>query len=234
MISMPSSDLVKHNKRVYNTIAGHFSDSRKELWDDLEVFRPFIENGNSILDIGSGNGRVYQLCDKNQDINYIGIDQSEELVEIAQARVPNGKFIVADMRSLPLDDETFNIALLIASFHHLPTLEDRKKALSEVYRVLRPGGRLLMTNWNMYSSSARKNVEKGKWMIEDSKTDFVVPWLSAKGKVLAERYYHGFILEELTDLVTDAGFVLEKQYFIKKGITSDQEKGNNIISIALK
>ena len=101
---MLSSDLVKHNKRVYNTIAGYFSDSRNELWNDLEVFRPFIKNEYSILDIGSGNGRVYQLCDKNQDINYIGIDQSEEIVKIARTRVPGAKFMVADMRSLPFDD----------------------------------------------------------------------------------------------------------------------------------
>ncbi|MBI2989596.1 MAG: class I SAM-dependent methyltransferase [Candidatus Magasanikbacteria bacterium] len=231
---MRSSDLVKHNKQVYNEIAVYFSDSRNDLWEDLEVFRSFIRDGYSILDIGSGNGRVYQLCDKNQGINYTGIDQSEKLVDIARARVPGARFMVADMRSLPFEDRIFDLALSVASFHHLPNTEDRRKTLSEIYRILRPGGMLLMTNWNMYSDSARKNVEKGKWTLEESKTDFIVPWLDASGKILGERYYHGFTLDELRALIVDAGFVLKEHYFIRKGTPSDKEKGNNIISIAQK
>ncbi len=223
-------DLISQNREVYNTIASYFSDTRSFLWDELKPLAKYTKDGDRVLDIGCGNGRLYQLFEKNQ-VSYTGVDQSSELIKIAQEKYPEGQFVVSEMRELPFEDSSFDVVYAIASFHHLPDEESRIKALEEMKRVLKPGSYIVMTNWNLHSRSTSKNIEKGKWRVEEGTYEFTVPWLSPEGEVLGQRYYHGFDLEELEDLFAKAGLELEEQYYVDKKGRSDQEEGKNIISI---
>ena len=54
-------NFIKQNKEVYNKIAKLFSKTRKFLWYDLEPLVKYTKNGDKILDLGCGNGRLYQL-----------------------------------------------------------------------------------------------------------------------------------------------------------------------------
>lgn len=226
-------DLNKLNQDTYDAIAPLFSSTRGYLWDELKHFASFVKDGDAILDIGCGNGRLYQAF-KDLQVSYTGIDQSEGLIKIAKEKVPEGTFVVADMTSLPFEDESFENIFSIASFHHLSSVAQREKAMAEMKRVLKPGGHILMTNWNLHSKFAQKTVEKGKWQLDDSKQDFVIPWYTGQKKVLGERYYYGFYMDELEKLFTDAGLVVEDQFFIKKGKRADVVRGFNIISIVSK
>jgi len=232
-MSVDPKQLNDLNKETYDAIAPLFSSTRGYLWDELKHFAEFVQDGDAILDIGCGNGRLYQAF-KNLQVSYTGMDQSKGLIDIAKKQVPEGEFVVADMTDLPFEDETFNNIFVIASFHHLPSVEMREKALLEMKRVLKPGGHILMTNWNLHSKFAQKTVEKGKWQLDDSKQDFVIPWYTGQKKVLGERYYYGFYMEELEDLFKGAGLELEEQFFIKKGKKAGVVKGFNIISIVSK
>jgi len=92
---------------------------------------------------------------------------------------------------------------------------------------------LIMTNWNLHSKSAQKNIEKGKWRVEES-SHFIIPWFSPKGDILGERYYYGFEPHELAELFEETGFKILEQYFVRKGSKTDQLEGNNIVSILKK
>ncbi len=230
--------LIDQNKEVYNTIAPYFSDTRAYLWEELKPLSVYTKPGDTVADLGCGNGRLYQMFQNLQGtdaapeapISYIGIDQSEELIKIAKEKNPNGTFYVGQLSELPLADASCDVAYCIAAFHHLPNRELRLRALNEMKRILKKGGHIIMTNWNLHSKSVAKNIEKGKWRVQDG-NDFIIPWFSPQGKILGERYYYGFTPEELAELFKEAGLEIIDQYFVRKGEKTDIENGNNIVSI---
>jgi|SRR5215813_10250887 len=70
-----------------------------------------------------------------------GVDLSPTLT--AQYKGP-GRVYVSDCRELPFDDASKDIAIVQGGLHHLSSLEDLQKTLSEIRRVLRPGARLVV------------------------------------------------------------------------------------------
>jgi ubiquinone/menaquinone biosynthesis C-methylase UbiE len=225
--------IIEQNREVYDIIAPLFASTRQYIWDDLQPFTEYIEPNTKVLDLGCGTGRLYQIFAKFQDsIDYVGLDQSAGQLAEAKKDFPNNKYVQAEMTTLPFEDASFDAIFCIATLHHLPDEETRQQALSEMKRVLKPGARVFMTNWNLYSDSAQKTVQKGKW--EETDGEFVVPWMNPQGEVLGERYYYGFTPEYLEKICTESGFEVEVNYYSKKGKKSDVKKGNNIVSILKK
>ncbi|MBP9732525.1 MAG: class I SAM-dependent methyltransferase, partial [Candidatus Magasanikbacteria bacterium] len=151
---MQNNNFISQNRDVYNTIASYFSSTRQFVWEDLKDFSQYITKEDTVLDIGCGNGRVYQLCE-NLQVAYTGIDQSEELIAIAREKYPAVHFDVGEMTKLPYEDASFSVIICVATFNHLPDRASRLKSLGEMKRVLKPGGIILMTNWNVISDNAQ-------------------------------------------------------------------------------
>ncbi len=219
------------NKNTYNRIAKLFYATRQYLWDDLISFKPYLHNKLSVLDIGCGTGRLYQLLADFQEVEYLGLDQSEEQLNMAKKDFPKNNYLVAEMTSLPLPDKNFDLVFCIATLHHLNKEEDRDKALKEIKRVLKPGGYLLMTNWNLNSESAQKVIAKGKWQKIES-AGFIVPWFSPKGEKMGERYYYGFGLREIEEKLKSIGFEVLENYYSRRGKKTAVQLGANIVTIA--
>lgn len=240
---MESQGIIDQNRQVYNKIAGHFSDTRSFLWHDLEPLSSFVKDGDSVLDIGCGNGRLYQLFDK-KSIAYTGVDISEELIKIAKEKYPcppsavasgTGRqaelqFEVGDMINLPFQDKKFDVIFSLVAFHHLPERSLHIKALQEMKRVLKPGGKIIMLNWNAYSDWVKDKIENSDY--EDLGNGlFKVPWKTPKQENLGDRIYYGFTLEELEGLFKEVDLNLEDQYYFRHGEKVGVEQGMNIVSI---
>lgn len=223
-----SKQIIDQNKDVYNAIAHKFNSTRDYLWNDLKPLEQYVADGQTIIDAGCGNGRLYQLFKKNQ-VNYIGTDQSEGLIEIAKKRFPEGKFEVTGLTEMDLEEEIADRIFAIASFHHLPDTQTRLKSLKRLKRLLKPDGLLIMTNWNLYSDWA-----KGKNFKHDDKGNFFIPWLNPRKEVLGERYYYGFVFEELYELAEAAGLEIVKQYYTKDGEETSIGPGDNILTVMKK
>lgn len=131
----------------YDKLARYYDTDNPPVWQEVKDLLSNIKFGVSVLDIGCGTGRIRQVLPDN--INYMGLDNSPELLEVAERRHPNNKFIQADARQLPLGDNSFDAVLLIAVAHHFFAQADRIKVLAEAKRVLRPGGHLYLTVWNL-------------------------------------------------------------------------------------
>jgi ubiquinone/menaquinone biosynthesis C-methylase UbiE len=109
----------------------------------------------SVLDVGCGNGYVTcQFAAAGADI--VAVDLTRKAVELTQTRLIlaglTGEVKQADAESLPFEDEAFDTVVSFGVLHHTP---DTEKAVSEVHRVLKPGGRLLLMLYHRNSFAYR-------------------------------------------------------------------------------
>ena len=104
-----------------------------------------IQPGEKVLDLGSGLGvDSFIACHyTGPHGKVIGLDISSKEVEHAtkraEARGLNMKFVNADMESIPLPDEMIDVVISNGAFCLAP---NKEKAFAEIFRVLRPGGRM--------------------------------------------------------------------------------------------
>ena len=105
-----------------------------------------IKENMNFLDIGCGTGwalgKIAEIS--NGQSSYYGIDLSSAMIFKAQENFKNRKnfhFIKANAESIPLEDNFFDVIICTNSFHHYLHPE---KALSEMHRLLKNGGRLYL------------------------------------------------------------------------------------------
>ena len=109
-----------------------------------------IQTGERILDIGSGPGFLAaQLSDQTgPNGEVIGVDISEQMVERARLRIKHDwlSYRCADAIALPFEDDYFDVVVSTQVAEYVPDVD---KFCSEVFRVLKPGGRALVlaTDW---------------------------------------------------------------------------------------
>lgn len=128
------------------TTVGHAPRLRK-----LTVDNALINPGDSVLDVGCGTGEVTLLAKtRAKDGKVYGIDPAPEMIDVARKKAARKKldidFRVGVIESLPFPDSSLDVVTSSLMMHHLP--EDLKvRGLAETYRVLKPGGRLLIADF---------------------------------------------------------------------------------------
>lgn len=125
---------------------------RGRRWRDDLMAQLALRPGQQVLDVGSGPGHlVFALADAVAPGGSVdGIDGAEEMVR--HARRNNRRagrpvtFAVARAQQLPFPDERFDVVTCTLVLHHVAA-DDRRTAVEEMSRVLRPGGRLLVADF---------------------------------------------------------------------------------------
>lgn len=123
--------------------------------------------GDKILDVCCGYGRItFPLLSAGREV--CGIDISETLIDKAQVladstHVDRKRFVVGNMKSLPYDDGAFDFVLCVwASFNFLIERAEQLTALSEIRRVLRPGGgALIECPYHAENTGAQRHTTEG-------------------------------------------------------------------------
>lgn len=142
----------KHVNKVYEDIAQHFSGTRYKPWPRVIDFVLEQPSLSLLADVGCGNGKCLGA---NKELFEIGSDFSSNLAAICHSR--GFETCVGDVTCLPFRTQAFDVVLCIAVIHHMATKERRHKALSEVVRILRRGGRALVYVWAMEQELNKTN-----------------------------------------------------------------------------
>jgi ubiquinone/menaquinone biosynthesis C-methylase UbiE len=99
------------------------------------------DRGLTVLELFCGRGNGLVAWERIGFANVTGLDISAEL--LAEYRGP-ARTIVGDARRLPFRDGSFDVVAVQGGLHHLRLMEDLERTAGEMWRVLRPGGRLLV------------------------------------------------------------------------------------------
>lgn len=165
-----------------------------------------------ILDIGCGNGKNMIF----PDITFTGVDFCPEFVDICRKKGLNTT--EADMKRLPFQDENFDGVMAVASYHHLDNDKDRRKALYEMYRVLKKGGEGMIVVWAKEQECESKFVFESCVQTSAFGCDEYVDWTN-KNKEIYKRYYHIYAKDDLYNEIT----YLCPEFYV---ISVEWEKGN--------
>jgi len=140
----------QHSKYYFN---------HPEVWDAIRtetarketrfLIKLFRRTGNikTILDVGCGTGRHLEILVKN-GFNGIGIDANKKLIMYARKLFPHINFIVADMKNIKLQSKFDAIICLCGVLHYSETNNEIKYIINSFYRLLNPGGVLVLDNIN--------------------------------------------------------------------------------------
>lgn len=172
----------------------------------------------------------------------LGCDRSSGLTDICRKR--NFEILLCDCLYLPYRDKSVDATISIAVIHHLSTRERRKRAISEMMRVLKPNGKCLIYVWAKeqrkdsaesfyikHGSTKQQNREIDHSIYEceqqltlpihENRTNFIhsdmlVPWKTKDGESFL-RYYHVFQEDELVKLCAEVPATVLKHAYYDQG-----------------
>ena len=179
-------------QEIYNNISSDFSHTRHSVWNAVKEFLKGLPSQSLLGDIGCGNGKnmLYR-----SDLICQGIDYSQQLVGICKQRCLDVCY--GSILSIPFRDSCLDNTICIAVIHHLRLHEERIKAIRELVRVTRPGGKILISVWALRQDEDSKR--------KFSTNDVLVPFRVRGDNSVYERFYHVYNDGELEHDINGIG-----------------------------
>lgn len=134
--------------------------SRRYILDDPMMERVRAAGPRTALDVGCGEGRFCRML-AAAGVAATGIEPTRGLREAARARDPGGAYADACAEAMPFADGAFD---MVVSYLTLVDIEDLAAGYTEMLRVLRPGGRLLIANLSGYATALPDATERNGWL----------------------------------------------------------------------
>jgi tRNA (uracil-5-)-methyltransferase TRM9 len=224
--------IIRKVRDDYDLIAPEWDRSRSRPSGVKLKLIAGVGAGMKVLDVGCGNGLMLpSLLEKGA--HYFGLDISARLIAIARQRyareIEAGRadFAVGSALELPFGEGEFDFVLSFAVLHHIPSAPLREKFLSEIRRVLRPGGKGKIIVWNLLNGWTAERFGIGAQLQGRESGDLSVPWKGTSGAEV-DRYLYQFSPAELAELAAAAGFSrLCLGYFNRAG--EEIENGEELV-----
>lgn len=186
-------DRALKTRQFFNAVADHWDSLNREVLGGFDLPKAVAEHGAAclparsavVVDLGCGTGLVLECLRERlgilpYELQLIGVDGSPRMLELARRRLGEAVSLrIGELDHLPLKDDEADFASLSLVLHHL---SEPATALAEIRRVLRPGGHLLISDFDRHTQ-------------ERMRTDYGDRWL-------------GFDAAALTTLTEQAGFAV--------------------------
>jgi tRNA (uracil-5-)-methyltransferase TRM9 len=197
-------------QETYEKISESFDKTRYKVWPCVANFLNSLKVNSYGLEVGCGNGKnmVYR-----KDLKIQGIDLCSSFVQKCTDKGLNVD--LGTMIDLPYEDNSFDFVYCIAALHHLETRELRSKAIQEMIRVCKSGGKIFILVWALEQEADSKR----KFEIQDT----YVSWKDENTKTVSYRFYHVYTKDELESEICSSSEYIRIPITIQN---SFYEKGN--------
>ncbi|MDE1856332.1 MAG: class I SAM-dependent methyltransferase [Candidatus Micrarchaeota archaeon] len=143
-------------RNFFTDVANNYDKLSKSLTAGLDNIwrRQAVELANGmerakVLDVATGTGNIaVMMAKRNRNYSVVGIDTNDDMLTIARAKsrgLKNVKYLHGDVESLKLKANSFDV---VVSAFSLGVFEDLPRAIGEMHRVLKPGGKLILLDIN--------------------------------------------------------------------------------------
>jgi len=223
--------LLTINREFYARFAQEFAGTRTVEHANLSAIMPYLSNGVKLLDIGCGSGRAAERLDREQlAVDYLGVDVTPSFVDSARSRAARLARVRAEFQLLDITREgwaeslsaraPFDVALAAAVLHHIPGFELRCAVLGAVRSLLRPGGILVLSNWQFqYDPRILKKVIAWERLDIDARGleegDTLIDWRRGGD---GYRFCHALTLAEVERSAQQAGFAVLSQHTAERDL----------------
>lgn len=172
MTERPDHGLEREIAGFFRGIAdcGWFPEHLDRDSHQLELVRNALRPsaGMRILDAGCARGRFLRHLQAS-GVHLTGVDLTEVFLRSARQNVPGAEFAAGSLSALPFANSSFDGVYCIETLEHLP---DTEAALSEMARVLKPDGTLIVIDKNLWGLNPRNGLPNAIWK----------PWMERRGK----------------------------------------------------
>ena len=214
--------LTQKMQQYFDIIAYDYANKRSKPDKKMLYVTPYLKKGMRILDLGCGHGRFFELMPEG--VEYIGLDFSKKLLEIAGKKYSKGNFIYGDITDGKVYEKLgkFDAVFCLAVYHHLMDKKTQQKVTKLIFESLNKNGLFMVTVLNFY--------KKGNWLNHAVKVNpkkYLVPWRLSDGKKVTKtvkRNFYAFEPKELKKLVEEQSFKVEKEFFVHGKNLSDAKE----------
>ncbi|NEU79878.1 class I SAM-dependent methyltransferase [Nostoc sp. UIC 10630] len=147
-------EAIAKTKTIFNTASDYFDAPALSFWNRFgqqTIERLSLSSGEQVLDVccGTGASAIPAAVRVGSNGKVLGIDIAESLLELArhksqQQGLENIEFRYGDFENLGLKDESFDTVVCVFGIFFVP---DMVAAVRELWRMVRPGGKLAITSW---------------------------------------------------------------------------------------
>jgi cyclopropane fatty-acyl-phospholipid synthase-like methyltransferase len=155
-----TSGIVLHSPIFYDLTVWLAFLGKEHAFRDKVLDLARLANGESVLDVGCGTGTLAIAAKRRVGASgtVYGVDASPEMLSRAEKKARKAGVEVLFKNSLaealPFPDGKFDVVLSSVMFHHLPQ-KPRRQCASEIRRVMKPGGRVLVVDFEGFSDQRR-------------------------------------------------------------------------------
>lgn len=226
-------DIINKTRQFYDEAGVYFSKTRQKkygensLWPEIREYTNRVEGGDKVLDLGCGNGRL--LTGLPDNVNYLGVDFSETLVNEAKKLHKENKFMVADILDQQfwqsLRASKYDAIFSVAVMHHIPTKRQQIELIRNMASHIKRGGFIYISVWNLWQRRYLPNHIQSLFLKLQNIRLVNVPFQNKWNRTCFT--YDAAYMKKL---INHEGLQIRKiEYVDREGKKSDRIGGNNLI-----